>query len=83
LTKRDYNIEVDIKETGYDVVGWIYVIWDRDKYWDAVNAIMNNRTHKNCEEWNEDYLRVHGYYMGYTYLPLSLLTTKICAFYEH
>jgi hypothetical protein len=47
LTKRDYNIEVDIKETGYDVVGWIYVIWDRGKYWDAVNAIMNNRTHKN------------------------------------
>ena len=38
---RDYNIKVDLKEIRWDVLDWIALAQDRDKWWALVNLVMN------------------------------------------
>ena len=35
------NIKTDLKEIGWDVVDWIDIVQDRDRWWDLVNVVMN------------------------------------------
>jgi len=38
---RVYNINVDLKEIRWDVLDWIALAQDRDKWWVLVNLVMN------------------------------------------
>jgi hypothetical protein len=38
---RDYNIKVDLKEIRWDVLDWIALAQDRDRWWALVNLVMN------------------------------------------
>jgi len=35
------NIRVDLREIGWEIVGWIYVASDRDQWCALVNLMMN------------------------------------------
>jgi hypothetical protein len=35
------NIKMDFRDIGWDGLDWIYVAWDRDKWWTFVNMVMN------------------------------------------
>jgi hypothetical protein len=37
------NIKMDLGETGWDGMGWIYLAQDRDKWRTLLNAVMNLR----------------------------------------
>jgi hypothetical protein len=39
------NIKIDFGEIGWDVVDWIGLAQDRDKWTALVNAVMNSRFH--------------------------------------
>jgi len=35
------NIKMDLQETGWEDVAWIHLAQDRDKWWAALNMVMN------------------------------------------
>jgi hypothetical protein len=35
------NIKMDLRETGWDGMDWIYLAQDRDQWMDLVNTVMN------------------------------------------
>jgi hypothetical protein len=37
----EYNIINDVRETGWEVVGWMHLAWDRAQWRDLVNTIVN------------------------------------------
>jgi hypothetical protein len=37
------NIRMDLREIGWEVVDWIYLVQGRDSWWDLVNTLMNIR----------------------------------------
>jgi hypothetical protein len=37
------NIRMDLKEVGWEGVGWINLAQDGDLWWDLVNTVMNLR----------------------------------------
>jgi hypothetical protein len=37
------NIRMDLREIGYEDLGWIRVGQDRDQWWAVVNTVMNFR----------------------------------------
>jgi hypothetical protein len=41
--KLEGNIQMDLRDTGWDVMDWIDLVEDRDQWWALVNAIMNIR----------------------------------------
>jgi predicted small integral membrane protein len=40
-SKWEDNIEMDLKGKGYEGLGWINLIQDRDKWRDFVNSLIN------------------------------------------
>jgi hypothetical protein len=42
-SRHDDNIKVDLKEIGWEGVGWIHVAVGRDQWLAVVNTIMNRR----------------------------------------
>ena len=40
-SKWEDNIKMDLKGTGYEGLGWINLIQDRDKWRDIVNSLIN------------------------------------------
>jgi hypothetical protein len=40
-SRRVNNIKVDLRETGWDVLDWIYLAQDRDQWRALVNTVMN------------------------------------------
>jgi hypothetical protein len=43
MSGREGNIKVDLKETGWEGVDWIYLAHDRDKCRTVVDTVMNLR----------------------------------------
>jgi hypothetical protein len=43
LFKWKDNIKIDLRKIGWDVMEWIYLAQDRDKYRALVNTVMNFR----------------------------------------
>jgi hypothetical protein len=41
--RSEDNIKMDLRETGYDGVEWIYMAEDRDQWRALVNIVMNLR----------------------------------------
>jgi hypothetical protein len=39
---------LDLKNTGWDSVGWIDLAQDRDKYWIVLNMVMNLQIPQNA-----------------------------------
>jgi hypothetical protein len=39
----DYNIRMYLREIGWEVVDWIYLVQDRDQWQAVVNTVMNLR----------------------------------------
>ena len=37
------RVKTDLQETGYELVDWIYLAYDRGKWRALVKAVMNNR----------------------------------------
>jgi hypothetical protein len=35
------NIGIDLREIGWEGVGWIHLIQDREHWWDLVSIVMN------------------------------------------
>jgi hypothetical protein len=43
------NIRMNLRETGQEVVGWMHVAQDRDKWWALVNIVVDFRVPKSQE----------------------------------
>jgi hypothetical protein len=41
--RREDNIKVNLKKTGWKSVDWIHLAQDRNQWWDLVNTVMNLR----------------------------------------
>jgi hypothetical protein len=39
--RLEYNIRMDLREVGWQVVDWIHLAEDRDQWRTVVNAVMN------------------------------------------
>jgi hypothetical protein len=39
--RRDDNVRMDVRGTGWEGVDWIYLAQDRDQWRDLVNTVMN------------------------------------------
>jgi hypothetical protein len=45
------NTKVDLREIGWDVMDWIDLVEDRDRWWSLVNTVMNLRVPYNAENF--------------------------------
>jgi hypothetical protein len=45
------NIEMDLLEVGCEVIDWLDLSQDRDRYWADVNAVINFRVAENAENF--------------------------------
>jgi hypothetical protein len=43
MSGRDDNIKMNLKETGWEGVDWIYLAHDRDKWRGVVDTVLNLR----------------------------------------
>jgi hypothetical protein len=41
IRRWDYNIKMNLKETGYEGMDWIHRFQDRNQSWAFVNMVMN------------------------------------------
>jgi hypothetical protein len=41
--RREYNIRTDLREIGWEVLDWMYLVQDRDQWWALMNTEMNLR----------------------------------------
>jgi hypothetical protein len=39
----EYNIRMDLREIGWEAVGWVHLAQDREQWWVLVNIAMNLR----------------------------------------
>ena len=46
--KWEDNIKMYVKEIDWDVMDWINVAQDRDKWWHVVNTVVNRRVAQNA-----------------------------------
>jgi hypothetical protein len=42
-SRYEDNTEMEFREIGWEVVDWMHVAHDRDKWWALVNMVMNLR----------------------------------------
>jgi hypothetical protein len=47
------NIKMDLREKGWDGMGWIELAEDRDQWTALVNTVVNLRVPENCWEFPE------------------------------
>jgi hypothetical protein len=40
--RREDNIRIDLRETGWEGVDWMHLVQDRDNWWTLVNTVMNH-----------------------------------------
>jgi hypothetical protein len=49
------NIKIDLRETGWDGMGWIDLAQDRDQWRTLVNTIINFRVSQNARKFLSGY----------------------------
>jgi hypothetical protein len=47
----EYNIKIDLKEIGWQGVGWIDVGRDMEKWWVLLNLVINIQVSQNCGQF--------------------------------
>jgi hypothetical protein len=49
--KWEDSIDMDLKEIGYEGVGWIHLAQDREQWQSVVNRVMNLQVTQNAENF--------------------------------